>query len=160
MEAAVELAQPRLVGLGVHLGDDPARRGEIRRLQQRQGQAQRRRLERRPDRVVIGGVGRRDLGHHRAAMGKEIDQRLGLELAQRLAHRLAADAEGGGELLLAQRHAAGQRAAEDALAQRAFDILGRRPVARQGGADERGERRAGGDWHERIVACRLDPIEL
>jgi hypothetical protein len=82
-------------------------------------------------------------------MGKEIDQRLSFELAQRLAHRLAADAEGGGELLLAQRHPAGQRAAEDALAQRALDILGRRPVARRGGADEGGERRrAGDDWHE------------
>ena len=67
-------------------------------------------------------------GHdERAALRIELEQPLGLELDERLAHRRAAQPELLGELVLAEQGAAGERAVQQAL----LDV---RVHARGGGA--------------------------
>ena len=61
-------------------------------------------------------VGDREGGDHRSSVRAECDEPFGLELAQRFPHGDPADAEIGGEHVLAQLFALGVGAVEDALA--------------------------------------------
>ena len=83
-----------------------------------------RRAQRRPPRAVgfehgaqvedLVGVGLRPDGDDRAEVRRELDESFRVEPAQRLAHRRAADADGGRDLLLGQARAREVAAGDDA----------------------------------------------
>jgi hypothetical protein len=88
-------------------------------------------LELAADEVGLADVRRRRAADERAAVGEEVDDARGLQLAQRLADRCAADAELRRERLLAQprpdRELAAQHPAVDPVGER-VDQAGVRPA--------------------------------
>ncbi|MCY1547548.1 hypothetical protein D9M68_836140 [compost metagenome] len=83
----------------------------------RHGQAQQPRLQPQADVEELLHLRARQHGHIGAAVRDHVDQALGAELADGLAHRQAAYSQFLGQQLLAQRGTGGNRARQDAVAQ-------------------------------------------
>jgi hypothetical protein len=137
VKAAIQLAHATRALFRVHVVNQILGTRQLALGQVGNRQGQRGRLQRHPNRVGVGGIGGGDLRDHGALVGHEIQQRLGLELAQGLADGHAAHSEGGGQVFLAQGSAAGQATGEDGLTQGGLDEGGGRAVAAAGFGNQR-----------------------
>ena len=79
--------------------------------------------------VALAHVAHRRAAHDRALVGHELDRPRGLELAQRLADRGAAEAVLGGQLLLAQARTGGKVAGDDPGLDRLREVVDDAPAA-------------------------------
>ncbi|MNN17753.1 hypothetical protein D3C81_1309470 [compost metagenome] len=113
MEQTVESADFRVVVLRLELFDVPGCACVVGSGQQRNRLPHGFGFEQDAQLVGFGSITLNQWRNHCTFMRSNAQQFLGFELAQRFAHRHAADTEKVGQILLAQRRATGQTTVED-----------------------------------------------